>query len=78
MTRPMLDTPPMYSFTEAQLRAAHKVAEPWSSKAGELCQRSNTLFWEMAVSALLDRTVTDEDVERFRPLIRQAIEEAGA
>ena len=69
MTRPMLDTPPRYSFTEAQLRAAHKVAEPWSG--------TNTLFWEMAVSALLDRTVTDEDVERFRPLIRQAVEEAG-
>ena len=67
MTRPMLDTPPLYSFTEAQLRAAHKVAEPWRS--------TQTLFWEMAVTALLDRPATDDDVERFRPLIRQAVEE---
>ena len=67
MTRPMLDTPPRYSFTVDQLRSAYAAAAPW--------RVVNGLFWEMAVIALLDRDVTDEEVELFRPMIRQAVEE---
>ena len=70
MTRPMLDTPPLYSFTEAKLSAAHKVAEPWAGL--------DDLFWTMAVTALLDRAATEDEVAHFRPIIRQAVEEAGA
>lgn len=69
MTRVQPETPPFPRFTAAQLCAAYETATPW--------RVVNGLFWEMAVIALLDRDVTDEDVERFRPLIRQAVEEAS-
>ena len=68
MTRPVLDTPPRYAFTVDQLRAAHAIAEPWAAPSD--------LFWTMAVTALLDREATEDEVAQFRPLIRQAVEES--
>lgn len=51
-------------FNVEDLRAA------WDFSSG--CDAPAELFWDVAVSALLDRAVTDAEVAMYRPLIRQA------
>jgi hypothetical protein len=62
--RPVMPEYPDTTFTCAQLCRAWDAAQPWNAP--------DELFWDVAVSALLDRQVTDAEVEMYRPLIRQA------
>lgn len=64
MTRPVMPEYPDTTFTAAQLCAAWDAAQPWAAP--------KELFWDVAVSALLDRDVTNAEVAMYRPLIRQA------
>ena len=67
MTRPMLDTPPMYSFTEAQLRAAYRtqVDAGWTGDVGRTA----------AAMTLIGCQAPDDAVEHIAGMIRQAVEE---
>jgi hypothetical protein len=68
MTRSVMPEYPDTTFTCDQLCRAWQAAQPWAAPV--------ELFWDVAVSALLDRQVTDAEVAQYRPLIRQAVGEA--